>query len=43
MLLVISPAGLERMFQELSELPAGAPPDPDKVGAICSRYGISFV
>lgn len=43
MLLVLSPAGLERMFQELSELPGGGPPDLDKVAAICARYGIRFV
>jgi quercetin dioxygenase-like cupin family protein len=37
----IWPAGLETMFQELSQLPAG-PPDLGQVAAICARYGIAF-
>ena len=40
--LSVFPAGLEVMFEELSELPAG-PPDFDKVVAISKKYGISFV
>ncbi|MGB2760875.1 MAG: cupin domain-containing protein, partial [Maribacter stanieri] len=36
------PAGIEIMFQELSELPAG-PPDFKKVAEICAKQGISFV
>ncbi|MFX0556475.1 cupin domain-containing protein [Maribacter sp. CXY002] len=36
------PAGIELMFNEIAELPAG-PPDLQKVGEICGRYGISFV
>jgi len=36
------PSGIENMFDELAELPAG-PPDFDKVAEICSRHGISFV
>jgi quercetin dioxygenase-like cupin family protein len=39
---IISPGGLEGMFQELSELPPG-PPDFPKVVAICDHYGVSFV
>jgi quercetin dioxygenase-like cupin family protein len=42
MLIHIWPAGLETMFQELSQLPAG-PPDLGQVAAICARYGIAFV
>jgi quercetin dioxygenase-like cupin family protein len=42
MLIQVSPAGLENMFQELSQLPAG-PPDMGQVTAICGRYGVSFV
>jgi quercetin dioxygenase-like cupin family protein len=42
LLIYISPAGLEHMFQELSQLPAG-PPDMAQVLAICSRYGVSFL
>ena len=36
------PAGLERMFAELARLPAG-PPDMERVGEICARYGLRFV
>lgn len=41
-MLSIFPAGLEAMFQELSELPAG-PPDMEKVSGICGKYNLSFV
>ncbi|PWH83189.1 cupin domain-containing protein [Algibacter marinivivus] len=41
-MLSIFPAGLEGMFQELSELPAG-PPDMKKVSEICGRYKLRFV
>lgn len=40
-LLFISPAGIEKMFRELSKLPPG-PPDMAQLGEICSRYGIRF-
>lgn len=36
------PSGIESMFSELSELPAG-PPDFEKVSEICAKFGISFV
>lgn len=36
------PAGMEKMFEELAALPAG-PPDLERVKAICSRFGVSFV
>ncbi len=36
------PAGIETMFYELAELPAG-PPDLARVAEICGRYGISFI
>jgi quercetin dioxygenase-like cupin family protein len=42
MLFQVSPAGLENMFQELSQLPAG-PPDMGQVVAICGHYSVSFV
>jgi len=42
MLITFVPAGLERMFIELSELPAG-PPDMDQVLAVCRRAGIEFL
>jgi len=41
-ILSIFPSGLEVMFHELSELPAG-PPDFEKVAKICSKYNIQFV
>lgn len=41
-MLSIFPAGLEGMFKELSELPAG-PPDMKKVSEICGRYKLRFV
>lgn len=40
--LSIFPAGLEAMFEELSQLPAG-PPDLEKVGHICGKYKLRFV
>ena len=36
------PAGIEFMFQELAQLPAG-PPNFEKVAEICGRRGITFV
>ena len=36
------PAGIEIMFSELAQLPAG-PPDFEKVTEICGRYGITFI
>jgi quercetin dioxygenase-like cupin family protein len=42
LLIYISPAGLENMFQELSQLPAG-PPNMAQVMTICGRYGVSFL
>jgi hypothetical protein len=38
----VFPAGLEKMFEELSRLPAG-PPDKEVVTGIVGRYGIKFV
>ncbi|WP_224491362.1 cupin domain-containing protein [Robertkochia flava] len=38
----IYPAGLEKMFKELSDLPPG-PPDLEKVASICGKYGVRFV
>lgn len=36
------PAGIEKMFGELADLPAG-PPDFEKVAQICGNYGINFI
>ncbi|NAY91090.1 cupin domain-containing protein [Muricauda sp. JGD-17] len=41
-MLSIFPAGLEGMFAELAELPAG-PPDMEKVSEICGKYNLRFV
>ena len=41
-LMIATPSGIERMFDELGKL-AGGPPDLGKVAAICSRYGIQFL
>lgn len=41
-MLSIFPAGVEAMFEELSQLPAG-PPDLEKVVQICGKYKVRFV
>ncbi len=41
-LLTAYPSGIEKMFEEIGELPAG-PPDMPTVFGICERYGIRFV
>jgi quercetin dioxygenase-like cupin family protein len=41
-LLMVFPAGGELMFQELNELPPGAP-DMGKVVEICARFGVIFL
>ncbi len=40
-LVLITPAGLEQMFNELADLMP--PPDFDDVHRICGKYGISFI
>lgn len=50
-LLIVSPAKLEKMFDELAALPApgapgtpgGPPPDMARIVAICARYGVRMV
>ena len=41
---IISPAGFEGYFEQLSDLLAaeGAPPDPMKVGVIADRFGLEL-
>jgi len=40
---IISPAGFERFFEELVDLPQdGGPPDPAKLAAIAAPYGLEF-
>ncbi|MGY2133450.1 cupin domain-containing protein [Hymenobacter sp. HD11105] len=40
--LSIFPAGIERMFEELDQLPPG-PPDFGAVTAICAKYGVTIL
>jgi quercetin dioxygenase-like cupin family protein len=39
---LISPAGFERYFAEMSELLADGPPDPEKVRALQARYELEM-
>ena len=40
---IISPAGFERYFEELTELPSDAgPPDPAQIATIAARYGLEL-
>jgi hypothetical protein len=43
MLIMLIPAGLEKYFAELSQLPADEPLDMEKMLAISARYGIEFL
>lgn len=43
MLMMLIPAGLEKYFEELSQLPSEEPPDMEKVIEISTRYGIEFL
>lgn len=44
-LIVITPAGIEAFFEEISELgkAASGPPDPEKAQAIAHKYGIELM
>jgi quercetin dioxygenase-like cupin family protein len=42
MIEVISPAGFERFFKELSDLAASGPPAPETVALMAARYGLEF-
>ncbi len=37
------PAGIEAMFSEMAEWPADEPPNPEKLGELCGRFGIRFL
>jgi len=40
---IISPSGFAKYFEEMAELvPAGGPPDFDKVDKLARQYGLSF-
>ena len=42
MIEIISPAGFENFFYELSELVAAGPPDLAQMGALAENYGLEF-
>jgi quercetin dioxygenase-like cupin family protein len=42
MIEVISPAGFEHFFRELSELVAQGAPDPAEMASLAERYGLQF-
>jgi quercetin dioxygenase-like cupin family protein len=42
MIEIISPAGFENFFRELSELLTEGPPDREVLAALAARYGIQF-
>jgi quercetin dioxygenase-like cupin family protein len=42
MIEVISPAGFEHFFRELSDLTAAGPPDMAAIGALAEAYGLRF-
>ena len=39
---IVTPAGFENIFKELSELPAG-PPDFVRIAQICGNYGLTII
>jgi quercetin dioxygenase-like cupin family protein len=39
--ITMTPGGLEKMVEEIVKLTM--PPDPQKIGAICERYGVKFM
>ncbi len=42
MIEVISPAGFENMFKEMTKMTATGPPDMEAVGELAGRYGLPF-
>ena len=42
MIEIISPAGFENFFRELSEILAAGPPAPEQLMPLAARYGIQF-
>ena len=42
MIEIITPAGFERFFAELTEMTAAGRPDPNDVAALGQRYGLPF-
>ena len=35
-------AGIERFFEEMTQMMAGGLPDPARLGALAARYGLEF-
>jgi quercetin dioxygenase-like cupin family protein len=42
MLVVVTPAGLDEFFSDISRLPSDEPPDVEHLFSIAARYGIEF-
>ena len=40
LLVLVSPSGLERMFEEIAALPEHEQRDPDALGQVAARYGV---
>lgn len=43
MLIMLMPTGLEKYFEELSQLPSNQPPNMEEIMAISARYGIELL
>lgn len=43
LLVLVSPAGLERMFDEVAALPAEQQRDPAALGQVAARYGVQIL
>jgi hypothetical protein len=42
MIEIISPAGLEHLFREVTDLAAAGPPPFDQIVALAASYGVGF-
>ena len=43
MLMIVQPAGIERFFEEVSDLAATGPPSPEALASLAQRYGIEIL
>lgn len=43
MMIVVTPAGIERFFDEMAREVPTMPPDMEKVMAVCAKYGIEIL
>jgi mannose-6-phosphate isomerase-like protein (cupin superfamily) len=39
---IISPAGFERFFENLVDMSAAGPPDPERLGELAAEHGLEF-